>query len=239
MQVRVSVEVAGTPVTVESHVRLAHPQTPTALFTNGVLGAPTSLIDDEGVHLLIQRRDGSAMLAGPGEGPDADYPDTRQDTMAASVRSKSLHARPNLEMLFVAVDVAPASLLTDRLDGALTTFRALTPRPNGNRHLWLSASLEAPSACGRVCHNSACSATAGRAGRRTTASGTRWLPRPGHSASTQCAPDRVIPLSRRPPGRRSVQQVESAVDHQVQWHVSFGGEVAHLAQDRGSALAVR
>lgn len=115
------------------------------LGTNGVLGVSTSLVDDEGVDLLFHRRGGTAMLAVQVKARMSTTTTLGKDRMLTSVRSQSFVPRPNLDMLFVAVDVAPASIRTAWMMPS-QTFHALVPQPNGNGDLRFSASLKAASA---------------------------------------------------------------------------------------------
>lgn len=75
------------------------------LSTRGELNVSTSLVDDEGVDLVFHRRDSSATLAVQVKARTSDSKRVREGGFVAFVRSQTFRPRPDLDLLFVAVDV--------------------------------------------------------------------------------------------------------------------------------------
>lgn len=69
------------------------------------LNVSTSLVDDEGVDLVFHRRGGSATLAVQVKARMSDSKQLAGGTFRQNVRMVSLKPRPDLYVLFVAVDV--------------------------------------------------------------------------------------------------------------------------------------
>jgi hypothetical protein len=76
------------------------------------LNVSSSLVDDEGVDLVFHRRDGTATLAVQVKARMNDSKQLAAGTFRANVRSVSLRPRPELYVLFVAVDVASGTFDT-------------------------------------------------------------------------------------------------------------------------------
>jgi hypothetical protein len=81
------------------------------LSTRGELNVSTSMVDDEGVDLVFHRRDGVATLAVQVKARMSDAKDVQDDKMVAFVRSQTFRKRADLDILFVAVDIARGAVL--------------------------------------------------------------------------------------------------------------------------------
>ncbi|MFI6229568.1 hypothetical protein ACIBCR_19890 [Micromonospora echinospora] len=81
------------------------------LATRGVLNVSTSLVDDEGVDLVFHRRGSTATLAVQVKARMSDSKRVRSEGFVAFVRSQTFAPRPNLDMLFVAIDVAHGAVM--------------------------------------------------------------------------------------------------------------------------------
>lgn len=82
------------------------------LTSRGELNVSTSLVDDKGVDLVFNRRDGSATLAVQVKARMSDSKRMRSGTFVAFVRSQTFRPRSGLDMLFIAVDVERGVILT-------------------------------------------------------------------------------------------------------------------------------
>lgn len=82
------------------------------LTSRGELNVSTSLVDDEGVDLVFNRRGGSATLAVQVKARMSDSKRVRSGTFVAFVRSQTFRAHPDLDMLFIAVDVERGVIMT-------------------------------------------------------------------------------------------------------------------------------
>ncbi|MBP2335541.1 hypothetical protein JOF41_001719 [Saccharothrix coeruleofusca] len=82
------------------------------LASRGELNVSTSLVDDEGVDLVFNRRDSSATLAVQVKARMSDSKRVRSETFVAFVRAQTFRPRPNLDMLFIAVDVDRGAIMT-------------------------------------------------------------------------------------------------------------------------------
>lgn len=81
------------------------------LATRGVLNVSTSLVDDEGVDLVFHRRGSTATLAVQVKARMSDSKRVQSEEFFAFVRSQTFAPRPNLDMLFVAIDVVRGAVM--------------------------------------------------------------------------------------------------------------------------------
>lgn len=80
------------------------------LTTRGELNVATSLVDDEGVDLVFNRRGATEMLAVQVKARTSDSKRIRSESLMAHVRAATFRPRAELDLLFVAVDVDQARL---------------------------------------------------------------------------------------------------------------------------------
>lgn len=114
------------------------------LASRGELNAATSLVDDEGVDLVFNRRGSSATLAVQVKARTSDSKRVRAGSFVAFVRSQTFRPRRELDMLFVAVEVSEARLLAAWLVPS-EDFAARAGTPNSKGRLRFYASLKADS----------------------------------------------------------------------------------------------
>lgn len=81
------------------------------LTTRGELNVSTSLVDDEGVDLVFNRRNSTATLAVQVKARMSDSKRVSSGGFVAFVRQQTFTARSDLDMLFVAVDVITGALM--------------------------------------------------------------------------------------------------------------------------------
>lgn len=110
------------------------------LATGGELNASASFVDDEGVDLVLHRRGSSAMLAVQIKCRTSTAVQVRRERFAAQVRSQTLRARDDLDMLFVVVDAEVGAITTAWLVPS-PAFQAAASR-TGDGHLRFRASLK-------------------------------------------------------------------------------------------------
>lgn len=110
------------------------------LATGGELNASASFVDDEGVDLVLHRRGSSAMLAVQIKCRTSAAQLVRRGRFAAQVRSQTLRARDDLDMLFVVVDAELGAITTAWLVPS-TAFEAAASR-TADGHLRFRASLK-------------------------------------------------------------------------------------------------
>ncbi|MEV4726594.1 hypothetical protein [Micromonospora humida] len=81
------------------------------LATRGALNVSTSLVDDEGVDLVFHRRGSTATLAMQVKARMSDSKRIQSEGFVAFVRSQTFVPRDDLDMLFVAIDVANGQVM--------------------------------------------------------------------------------------------------------------------------------
>lgn len=81
------------------------------LATRGELNASTSLVDDEGVDLVFNRRNGTATLAVQVKARMSDSKRVQSGGLVAFIRSQTFKPRPDLDLLFVAVDIERGAVM--------------------------------------------------------------------------------------------------------------------------------
>ena len=81
------------------------------LSTRGELNVSMSMVDDEGVDLVFHRRDGVATLAVQVKARMRDSKNVQNESMVAFIRSQTFRKRPDLDILFVAVDIERGAVL--------------------------------------------------------------------------------------------------------------------------------
>lgn len=111
------------------------------LASRGELNVATSLVDDEGVDLVFNRRGSSATLAVQVKARMSDGKLVGEGTVAAFVRSQTFRPRPELDVLVVAVDIAQGQIMTAWLVPS-ATFAQLAGSPNSRGRLRFRASLK-------------------------------------------------------------------------------------------------
>lgn len=114
------------------------------LASRGELNAATSLVDDEGVDLVFNRRASSATLAVQVKARMSDSKRVQAGSFLAFVRSQTFRPRRDLDLLFVHVEVTEARLLTAWLIPS-ADFAAMAGTPNSRGRLRFSASLKPDS----------------------------------------------------------------------------------------------
>jgi hypothetical protein len=125
------------------------------LSTRGELNVSTSMVDDEGVDLVFHRRDSSATLAVQVKARMSDSKRVQSGGFVAFVRSQTFRPRADLDMLFVAVDIARGAVMKAWLvpseEFAATLgepnskgrFRFVASMKHGTKDRWSSRRLEA------------------------------------------------------------------------------------------------
>ncbi len=111
------------------------------LATRGELNVSTSLVDDEGVDLVFHRRDSSATLAVQVKARMSDSVRVTSGGLVAFVRSQTFRPRRDLDMLFVAVDIARGALMQAWLVPS-ESFADLATGPNKQGRYRFGASLK-------------------------------------------------------------------------------------------------
>jgi hypothetical protein len=111
------------------------------LATRGELNASTSLVDDEGVDLVFNRRNGTATLAVQVKARMSDSKRVQRDGLVAFVRSQTFVPRPDLDLLFVAVDIMRGAVMQGWLVPS-TDFSATVTKPNSRGRLRFGASMK-------------------------------------------------------------------------------------------------
>jgi hypothetical protein len=81
------------------------------LATRGELNVSTSLVDDEGVDLVFNRRNGTATLAVQVKARMSDSKRVQSGSFVAFVRLQTFTPRPDLDLLFVAVDIERGAVM--------------------------------------------------------------------------------------------------------------------------------
>ncbi|MTE18931.1 hypothetical protein F0L17_07250 [Streptomyces sp. TRM43335] len=111
------------------------------LATRGELNVSTSLVDDEGVDLVFHRRGSSATLAVQVKARMSTASVVRRQQYLANVRSQGFRPRAGLDLLFVAVDVDRAAIMTAWLVPS-PVFAEMVKKPNGKGQYRFSASMK-------------------------------------------------------------------------------------------------
>ena len=114
------------------------------LATDGELNVSTSLVDDEGVDLVFHRRDSSATLAVQVKARMSTSKRVQSQGVVAFVRAQTFKPRDDLDLLFLAVDVARGAVLTAWLVPS-TTFAEIVGPPNSRGRHRFSASMKPDS----------------------------------------------------------------------------------------------
>jgi hypothetical protein len=125
------------------------------LSTRGELNVSTSMVDDEGVDLVFHRRDSSATLAVQVKARMSDSKRVQSGGFVAFVRSQTFRPRPDLDMLFVAVDIKQGAVMKAWLlpsqeyaetlgePNSRGRFRFVASMKEGTNDRWASRRLEA------------------------------------------------------------------------------------------------
>lgn len=111
------------------------------LTTRGELNVSTSLVDDEGVDLVFNRRNSSATLAVQVKSRTSDSKRVKAGTFLAFVRSQTFRPRPGLDMLFVAVDIDQAVVMNAWLVPS-EAYEANAGKPNKRGQYRFYASMK-------------------------------------------------------------------------------------------------
>ncbi|OZV77517.1 hypothetical protein CA850_22830 [Micromonospora echinospora] len=111
------------------------------LATRGVLNVSTSLVDDEGVDLVFHRRGSTATLAVQVKARMSDSKRVQSEGFVAFVRSQTFAPRPNLDMLFVAIDVVHGAVMKAWLIPS-RDYEATLGAPNSRGRYRFSASMK-------------------------------------------------------------------------------------------------
>ena len=103
------------------------------LSTEGELNVSTSIVDDEGVDLVFNRRASSAMLAVQVKARMSSAQTIKDKTFRALVRANTFRPREDLAMLFVVIDVQRGAIDTAWLVPSLDYVGKLRqPNSQGN-----------------------------------------------------------------------------------------------------------
>lgn len=111
------------------------------LATRGELNASTSLVDDEGVDLVFNRRNGTATLAVQVKARMSDSSLVGQERFMAQVRSQTFQPRLDLDLLFIAVDIQRGALMWAWLVPS-TDFAKVVEKPNSQGRFRFNASMK-------------------------------------------------------------------------------------------------
>ncbi|WIV57791.1 hypothetical protein [Amycolatopsis nalaikhensis] len=114
------------------------------LATRGELNVSTSLVDDEGVDLVFNRRNSSATLAVQVKARMSDSKRVQSDGFVAFVRSQTFRPRADMDLLFVAVDIVEGRIMCAWLIPS-EAFAANAGNPNSRGRLRFSASMRETS----------------------------------------------------------------------------------------------
>ncbi|MDJ0345040.1 hypothetical protein QMK19_14285 [Streptomyces sp. H10-C2] len=114
------------------------------LATGGELNVSTSLVDDEGVDLVFHRRGSTATLAVQVKARMSTGVQVQQGRLMAFVRSQTFQPRPDLDMLFLAVDVECGAIMTAWLVPS-DEFSKKVTEPNSKGRFRFSASMKTKS----------------------------------------------------------------------------------------------
>lgn len=109
------------------------------LTTRGELNVATSLVDDEGVDLVFNRRNSAATLAVQVKARMSDSKRVSAGGFVAFVRKQTFTPRADLDMLFVAVDVTTGALMHGWLVPS-PEFAALAGKANARDRFRFAAS---------------------------------------------------------------------------------------------------
>lgn len=82
------------------------------LASRGELNVSTSLVDDEGVDLVFNRRNSSAMLAVQVKARMSTSNRVLAGSFMAFVQGQTFRPRPGLNLLFVAIDIERGAIMT-------------------------------------------------------------------------------------------------------------------------------
>jgi hypothetical protein len=80
------------------------------IASRAMLNVATSLVDDEGIDLVFNRRDSAATLSVQVKARFSDAETIRRGIYIQNVRSQTLAPSHDLYVLFVLVDVAPTAI---------------------------------------------------------------------------------------------------------------------------------
>ena len=108
------------------------------ISTRGQLNVSTSLVDDEGVDLFFHRRDSARTLAVQVKSRMSDSKRLLSGTFIAFVRDQTFAPRPDLDMLFVAVDVPTGAYTTAWLVPSEAFAAGTTISGQGRRRFYAS-----------------------------------------------------------------------------------------------------
>lgn len=111
------------------------------LSSRGELNAATSLVDDEGVDLVFNRRGSSATLAVQVKARTSESKRAVSGRFVAFVRTQTLRERGDLDLLFVMVDANEARLLAAWLVPS-SEFVARAGQQNARGRLRFAASMK-------------------------------------------------------------------------------------------------
>jgi hypothetical protein len=111
------------------------------LASRGELNASTSLVDDEGVDLVFNRRGSTATLAVQVKARLSTSKRVQGETFVAHVRSQTFHPRPDLDLLFVAVEVTETRLMAAWLVSS-EVYAAGAGEPSGQGRYRFYASMK-------------------------------------------------------------------------------------------------
>lgn len=110
------------------------------ISTRGQLNVSTSLVDDEGVDLFFHRRDSARTLAVQVKSRMSDSKRVQAGTFIAFVRDQTFAPRSDLDMLFVAVDVATGAYTHAWLVPSPEFAAGTTVNGQGRRRFYASLS---------------------------------------------------------------------------------------------------
>jgi hypothetical protein len=115
------------------------------LATRGELNVSTSIVDDEGVDLVFHRRGSSATLAVQVKARMSTTKVVQNEKIMAFVRAQTFRARPDLDMLFAAIDVDRGAIMTSWLVPS-PVLGEMIKTTTAQGHLRFTASMKGESA---------------------------------------------------------------------------------------------
>jgi uncharacterized protein GlcG (DUF336 family) len=111
------------------------------LSTEGELNVSTSIIDDEGVHLVFNRRESTTTLAVQVKARMSSAQTIKDKTFRALVSARTFRPRADLAMLFVVIDIENGAIDTAWLVPS-PDYADRVGQPNGKGNYRFVASMK-------------------------------------------------------------------------------------------------
>ncbi len=110
------------------------------LATRGELNVSTSLVDDEGIDLVFNRRNSSSTLAVQVKARMSDSKLVEGQSVMGFVRKETFRPRPGMDLLFAAIDITVGGIMCAWLIPS-EEFKAKAGVPNSRGRYRFSASM--------------------------------------------------------------------------------------------------